>query len=95
MSLSAIDMSEDRLADFLSQEPCPSMHDLRLLGPYLFNLSNAVKQAAARDLKRATVRLKQAALHEGGDGAQQVLELWAQRVQHDIDNHARHGMRES
>ena len=35
-AVAAIDMDEIAMIDFVSEAPSPSLHDLRLLGPYLF-----------------------------------------------------------
>ena len=87
--LSAIDMDEIALVDFLRQKPSPSLHDLHLLGPYLFLLSNAVRQQVARDLDEipkddAACKL---ARQWRGDAmgptithGAQVLDVWSHRV---------------
>ena len=87
--LSAIDMEEIAMVDFVSQKPSPSLHDLHLLGPYLFLLSNAVRQQVARDLdgmptddaacKRARQWRGDAMDPTIAHGAQ-VLDVWSHRV---------------
>ena len=65
-------MGENTLLDYLqSLQATPTVQDMHLLAPYLFNLSNAVKQGTERNIRSINGERRE------GDPAEDILARWA------------------